>query len=422
MNDKRSPPRTAIDERGGPKADRAIVLAGGGARGAYEAGVLAFVLDDLAREIGRPAPVDILCGTSVGAVNVCLLAAFADLPMGRSRRLLDAWTKLDVAKVLRPATCDVLSTLARSTGLGLLTRMPKGGLLDPSPLEAHLAASIPFRRIDAHLAEGRLSAVAVSTTRVASGRSVTFVQRASEGLPPWSDDPLVEARVAKIRLTHVRASSAIPFLFPPVGIDGELHCDGGLRQNVPLAPARRLGAERILTVTPHHVVDDAPDVAASRDRHAGNAIFLAGKMLNALVLDRMESDLRRMERINEILLAGEAIYGASFLAKLSSRLSTSHAVRPIRAIGIRSSVNLARIAAETVREPRFRRRAGMAGRVLKLLADSEGEDADFVSHLLFDGEYATRLIEIGRADAAARRDELADLFWGVTSTDERRSA
>jgi NTE family protein len=197
----------------------------------------------------------------------------------------------------------------------------EGGLLDPRGIEAVVAKSIPFEHIDANLASGLLDALTVSTTHVQSGRTVVFVQTKTGTLPPWSHDPTVEPRAAKIRAQHALASAAIPILFRSVRIDHEFHCDGGLRQNIPLSPARRLGADALLIINPRFVPTQPlyEGTPAAEERFPG-PLFLLGKTLNALLLDRIDTDLARLESVNKILDAGTRAYGPTFVDSLNKEL------------------------------------------------------------------------------------------------------
>ncbi len=402
----------------------ALVLAGGAARGAYEVGVVQYLLEDVSRAIGRPLPLDVLCGTSVGALNACALAAFADEPArARAARLDAVWAKLKVEDLVRFDTRGLLGMVGRLVG-----RAPKaaiavaegaiplreGGLLDPRGIEQVIGSEIPFERIDANIAAGHLEAISVSTTHVVTGRTIVFVQRRGGGVPTWNNDPTIEVRAVKLRLQHALASAALPIMFPAVKLDGEFHCDGGLRQNVPLSPARRLGADGLIVINPRHVGGEALAPDMSEEDLFPGPLFLLGKTLNALLLDRIDTDLARLKSINRILEAGTKRYGDGFVDELNKALGKApeRGVRPLRAIMIRASADIGHMAAEYVRSAEFRPRAkGALGRVLLRLAEGDSRnEADLLSYLLFDGPFCRLLIDLGREDARLLHDELCGFF------------
>ncbi len=389
----------------------ALVLAGGAARGAYEVGVVEHVFYEVSKALKHDVRFDILCGTSVGALNACGLAAWAHEGRDAVKRMRDVWHELDLASLVRTDVRGVLSALRLRRG-DFPAR--EGGILDPSGIEAVVKSSIPFEHIQDNLEAGYVHALTVSTTHVSSGRTVVFVQTPDGKLPPWSQDPTIEPRAVRITANHALASAAIPILFRSVRIDGEFHCDGGLRQNVPLSPARRLGADAVLVINPRFVGDA---VLAPRDPTKDEAfpgpLFLLGKTLNALLLDRIDTDLARLESVNKILDAGTRAYGADFVAKLNASLGhkAGHGLRPMRAMLVRASQDIGALAAKFVREHETEL-GGLTGKVIKRLAAS-GEDpneSDLLSYVLFDGRFAKTLIDLGRADAEARHDELVQFF------------
>jgi NTE family protein len=394
----------------------ALVLAGGAARGAYEVGVVQHVLEEVARDLGRPVRLDVLSGTSVGTLNACGLAAFADLPAReRMGRVVDVWAHLEIEELVKPDVTGVLAMgarlLGRSTPRGA-SPVREGGLLAPEGLERLIERSIPFDRIKENLRAGHLHALTVSTTHVKSGRTVVYVHRASPGLPRWSHDPTTVARAAEITARHALASAAIPILFRAVELDGDYHCDGGLRQNVPLSPARRLDAGRVLVVNPRYISTEPLDDRAAEDLFPG-PLFLLGKTLNALLLDRIDTDLARLQTINRILEAGTRYAGPGFVGGLNRELGfpEGHGLRPMDALLVRASQDIGRLAAEHVCEPRFARAPGVARRLMRRLAEPDSRsEADLLSYLLFDGDFASKLIDLGRADARARHEALCAFF------------
>ena len=392
----------------------ALVLAGGAARGAYEVGVVEHIIRKVADDIGREVRFDILSGTSVGALNACGLAAYADLGRDRIDKLIEVWTGLDVMTLVRPDVATVLEIGARVIGRGS-REIPvdrAGGVLDPTALESLVETSIPFDRIEANVQAGLLRALTVSTTHVRSGRTVVFVHGKEAELPKWAHDKTTMARAAKITARHALASAAIPILFRPIALDGRFYSDGGLRQNVPLSPARRLGAGRVLVVNPRYLSQVDLDEPAEHEERPG-PFFLFGKALNALLLDRIDTDLSRLETINRILDAGTRAFGPGFVEAMNGELgyATGEGFAPMQAMLVRASSDIGALAADFVRSPAFARIGGITGRLMRRLADPESRDeSDLLSYLLFDGEFARLLIELGRSDAAKMHDSLCAFF------------
>jgi NTE family protein len=402
-----------------------IVFAGAAALGAYEAGVMAAIAEELGAGPGRPR-IDVLCGTSAGAINACAMACGADAPAAAAARLCATWQSVRIGALLRPSAVELLSMLLATGGVHRAARelrartAARGGLLDPEPIERLFARALPVRRLAAQLRAGHLRSVAVSATQVATGRSVVFYQSAAPAAP-WPTDPLVVPSPARLTLRHALASAAIPLLFPPVAIDGDLYCDGGLRQIVPLSPALHLGADRLIVINPLGGArrQDAAAQQARRDDVA-SPIYLAGKAVGALFADRLDADLGRMQQVNAVLRAGTARYGATFPAELNRELARGGAA-PLRCVGvlrIEPSEDVTEIAAEHVASPAFaRRERSAAGRLLRCLGGVDpAHAADLLAYLLFDGGFAAELIELGRTDVRARRDELRALLAPAAAT------
>jgi NTE family protein len=392
------------------------VLAGGAARGSYEVGVVDYILRRIPKDLEKPPQIDILCGTSVGAINACVLAAYVDDPAQCARLLVDEWTGLRLEEVVRPNPREFLRLLGALAGRPRLgsdgENIRRGGLLDPAGIERIVERAIPFDRIASHIASGVLSALTISTTHVATGRTFMFVQHAARLRPKWSRDPTIVPVPTTIRADHALASAALPLLFPAVRIDGDFYCDGGLRQNVPLSPARRLGANGLIVINPRFV-PPASTPARARVGYPG-PFFLLGKALNALLLDRIDNDLDRLQRINAILDAGTRRYGPGFVEEVNRELGAggSSGVRPLRTVHVRASEDIGALAADYVRSQTFvKRNPGLLARALRRIGEWQGEgEADLLSYLLFDGGFAVQLIELGRRDAKARHDELCAFF------------
>ncbi len=394
-----------------------MVLSGGGSRGAYEAGIIDYLRSDLAKRLGRHVPIDIVSGTSVGAINAAFLAAtMGDLDT-QAAQLTSAWRSLHLEELISLKPIDVFRAARMLLGGDPPPPTPGsfryGGLLDTAGLERFVLRAIPWRGIDRSLRARHMSAISVSATHVGTGHTVVFLSSAEPVPREWSRDPFVRHRAARIGPRHVLASAAIPMLFPAVKIGEDYYTDGGLRQNTPMSPAIRLGADRLLLVSLRHVATETKQQQRERSDAFPKPLFLAGKALNALLLDHTEYDLARMQRINLILEAGNASFGDKFEDMMNHALVRLRGapLRRIQAVHIRPSEDIGALAAEFVSAGRMRVRGVVARRLIQRLAAGEARhESDLLSYLLFDGDFASQLIDLGRHDAAKKADELAALF------------
>jgi NTE family protein len=413
---------TAVSEQPGIK--RAVVLSGGGARGAYEAGVLKFILDTLPRRIGKPIDIDIVCGTSVGAVHACFLAATAERSLDRGRDLQQIWERLKVDEVFQFNSASVFSLPRKILGMRKVAqRMREGlrpdrlyGILDTKPLERLVLGAIPWQGIRQNLRKRNIEAVCVATTQIATGRAVVFVEQLERELPPWADQDNIRMQPITLSPMHAMASAAIPMLFPAVRLGARYYADGGLRLNTPLAPAVRLGANRVLVIGVGRRVSSgvSEELAQQRTEGFGNPMFLMGKVLNALMLSPVDADLARLHFVNQIIDSGTETYGDDFLSRINSATGNTHG-RPIQKIHdvvVRPTVDLGLMAGELLSSSRDE---FALSSFLKLFMRAFGTGAevrgsDLLSYLLFDSAYASPLIELGYKDAEAQEDELAAFF------------
>lgn len=388
---------------GGGRLKTALVLSGGGARGAYEAGVVSFLRDDLEPRLGRPLKLDLLCGTSVGAVTACALASTADRPRSQGRELVRLWSTLSLKQVLRFGVTDLVRTLREQGG---------GGLANPIGMR-ELLASIDWRGIGRNLRAGLVEALSVCATRVTDGRTAVFVQGAGADSPVWLENPHFEAIKARIGPRHALASAAMPVLFRPIELGDHLYLDGGLRMNVPVSPALRLGAQRVVVISLQPQAARGPLVRAALPLRP-TAVFLAGKAINSLLQDRLDQDVENMRRINSIIEEGFEAFGADFTRSMNRALDAyrTFPLRYVRNLLVRPSKDLGAIAAQCVRGRDFlRRNAQVPGLFLSLLGGHASQDsADLASYLLFDPGFAEELIALGRSDARAHEDEWARFF------------
>ncbi len=400
----------------------AIVLSGGGARGAYEAGVLSYVLDELPTHLGRPARFSLVTGTSIGAIHACFLASSAGRP-GAGARLVELWRALSLTEVYRVGLGDALRVPLWLLGGSGASRWGLGevgghlpGLLDTGPLEDLIAAHVDWARIHGHIEAGVIDALAVTATEIATGRSVVFVDNRLGRIEHWEPDPFVVARPVRIGANHALASAAIPLLFPARRIAGTFYCDGGLRLNTPLSPALRLGANRVLVVGLRHRPTSEEEDRAARTRELAylNPTYLAGKVLNALLLDRVEYDVGQLRLMNELLRTGTVEFGPDFVARLNHTVMPlrRHPLRIVESCFVQPSADIGEIAGRCLAKLDAKRslRDRIAALTMHLAARGTGVDKDLLSYLLFDRPYAEALLELGRRDAAAAHDELVQLF------------
>jgi NTE family protein len=398
----------------------ALVLSGGGARGAYEAGVLRYLRGELARDLGAQPRIDILCGTSIGAVNACFLASLAHRPEEQGETLVEAWRSLRLEEVFHWSALRLVGLplylwrQLRATRLRQLS-WRISDFLWPEALSRLVERQVDWGALHRNVREGHLAALTVTATDLGTGRAVVFVESRAP-LPTWSRDALLEARAREIGPEHALASGAIPLLFRPVRIEGSWFVDGSVRLNVPLAPAIRLGAERVLVVALRHRERAAPPPRSDGAEPPTTAAQL-GRILNALLLDHTDYDLERLHKINELVAQGRRSCGPEFAEQLAALSADGLAppMREVKDLVIRPSRDIGLLARDHAeRRVRRLRRGTLASRLLRrAAADAEASQdgaADLASYLLFDREFADELVALGWADARAMRGELAAFF------------
>jgi NTE family protein len=245
---------------------------------------------------------------------------------------------------------------------------------------------------------------------------VVFMETRERNISHWTRDPTIVPRPTRLLPTHALASAAIPLLFPAVRVASTYYADGGLRLNTPLAPALRLGADRVLVVALRQEPRQASEAALAEQRVAdyGSPLFLSGKVLNALMLDHLDTDLARMHVMNEILADGEKAFGPDFTARINevAMRERGQAFRRIRDLVIRPSADLGVLAGQILGNlSEGRTRSPLLRLAARNLSDGgHSAESDLLSYLLFDGEFLAPLTELGYRDARAREAELIDFF------------
>ncbi len=350
-----------------------LILSGGGARAAYQVGVLAAIADLLPDSAGNPFPV--IVGTSAGAINAVGLACGALQFRQAIQRLTAVWQGFRTEHVYRSDWPGVTRQASRFLGhslLGLGRRVPVA-LLDNRPLHELLARELDFSGIHAAVRQRQLRAVAVTAFGYESGQAVTFYQGRAT-IDPWVRHRRLGIPT-RLELRHLLASAAIPLLFPPVRINREYFGDGAVRSQAPISPALHLGATRVLG-TP----SDRPPSLAQIGAH----------LLNSTFIDSLEGDIEQLQRMNQIgqLVAPEVRRQAGGLEPVEVLLVSPS--RPLDEIAARHYRELSRVLRLFLRGPGATRASG----------------AGVLSYLLFERGYCSELIELGYHDAMGKRAEL----------------
>lgn len=401
----------------------ALVLSGGGSRGAYEAGVLSWLFENIYPKLGDRFEFDLISGTSVGAIHAAYVAASSGTdPLERSQALVDTWKSMRFDNVLRLSWRDMVGIPLRTLGLGRPRQRlgatgpeARGGLVDVTPLEEMVRVRIPWNRLRANLAAGRPSVLCTAVTEVNSGVVRIFLDGPGADTTPWLYDPHVDAVCTSITDLHVRASAAIPFLFPAVRIDRRYYVDGGVRLNTPLSPVVRLQADKILVIGLKHSRGKKDRVEYFKADALTQPAFLLGKLLDVLLLDPIENDLRQLEIINALLVGGKATFGEDFAERIAPTLRAVRGVgyRPIEFFMQRPSDDIGRIAADCYHGSNGDSASrSMIESLIKRTATMgvPRNEADFLSYIYFDRVFTDRLVDLGREDAKASGDQIMELL------------
>ena len=376
------------------RSKTALILTGGGARAAYQVGVLKAIREMLPEPTRNPFP--ILCGTSAGAINAASLAVYAEDFGAAVDHLNNVWGNFQARQVYRSDPVGIGISGARwlsSLAFGWVTHRAPRSLLDNKPLRRLLRRTLDFDRIQRAIDNHALHSVSITCSGYATGQSVSFFQGRAD-LEPWRRTQRVGTHV-KLTLDHLMASSAIPFVFPSVHVNREWFGDGSMRQIAPISPAIHLGADKVLVIGAGRMtVEDSRPGAESYPSLAQ----IAGHALSSIFLDSLSVDLERTMRINQTLsMIPEEV-----------RKNNNVGLRPIDVLVIAPSERLDELAAQ---------HADALPRSVRMLLSGIGamnrRGGALTSYLLFEKPYTQALIDLGYRDAMARSSEVRD-FLGVT--------
>jgi NTE family protein len=380
----------------------ALILTGGGARAAYQAGAIRGLAEIWPH---RKSPFKVITGISAGSINASMLAHHSDDFLAGAEKLWALWNTLTIDRVFRTDSYSLIkmgSAVLRDLALGgFFPRPVTSHLLDTTPLRALIERNVDFERVKAHIKSGDLSAFAVTATNYHTGCAVTFFD-ADAGIGEWVRNNHLGWR-QDLRSDHILASSSIPVFFPPVQLGEGAHFgDGTVRLLAPLSPALRMGATSLLAVGVRKPKD--PAHLAEQNLRPGRQITfadIAGVLLNAVFLDTLETDIERLQRFNRTLHGMEPAARAAL--ETNWRIVESESLQPSRDLGLGAS--------------------GMSERyplVLRHLLRGLGVDrrrgSDVSSYLAFDYHYTGKLLRIGYNDVMDRRDQLRQFMLHHAST------
>ncbi len=371
-----------------------LILTGGGARAAYQVGVLKAIAEILPRRTQNPFP--IICGTSAGAFNAVTLAVYAQSFRLGVQYLDKMWKNFTAHDIYR---ADPLGVLKNTTlwlsglvlnGLGI-NKLNRVSLLDSTPLAELLDRALPSEKIQENIDLGVLHALSIAASGYGTGHSVNFFQSV-EGVQPWQRARRLGIST-NIDARHILASSAIPFIFPAVRINREYFGDGSMRQIAPISPALHLGAVRVLVIGTGQTAEDEP--GRSKVGDYPSLAKIAGHALDSIFLDSLEVDIERLNRINKTIdLVAEEV---------RQKMNLHHVV----VLQISPSQSIEKIAGKYAKQLPWPIRflLGSVGAMSK-------NSSNLVSYLLFEKDFCRTLIDLGYEDAMNRKQEIID-FLGV---------
>ncbi len=395
----------------------ALVLSGGGARGAYAVGVVQAIVEILGLKATDRSPFQIYAGTSVGSINAAYLVANAHRGDLGVYRLREIWSQLGVN-----AHLQMRSEPTRLRGMS--GTWFSRALLDSKPLQVLVRKNISFHDLHRNIDEGVVLANMVAAFNLGTSQTTIFSHvNPALNVRPSRDPSRVEVR-GPLRPAHILASSAMPFIFPVQRIGESYFCDGGVRFNTPISPAIRAGAHKLVVISLKYEREDTEH--ADHLKQYPNVPFLAGRLLNALMLDPFEYDLDVLERFNRITEALEEALPPEELARVQQVMTETRGApyRSLDKLVFSPSDDVGRLANEHLREHLATYKIGALPRFfLRKAATKDATwEADWATYLLFDGGYAEKLIDLGLRDGYAQKERIREFFRVVSPGDSNAGA
>jgi NTE family protein len=375
-----------------------LVMTGGGARAAYQVGVLQAIAEITQ---AQESPFRVITGVSAGAINSAYLMSRADQFGTAVKGLWDLWTHLESERIYRsdPAAVATLgSRWLQTLGLGgMFTQNRANHLLSTQPLRELLEQELRLDRIPGYLKSGHLRGVSFSATNYLTGTAISFFDGAPE-IEEWVRSTRIGVRTT-LTVDHVMASSAIPVFFPPTRIQGALYGDGCIRLTSPVSPAIHLGADRIIAVGIRYfrTLEQTIELNRNAKRDLLSIAEIGGVLMNAVFLDSLETDIERLERINRTVS----------LMTPEQRMKQNPPLKVIPILALRPSQDLGQLAQGTLKE--F---PGLIRFLLRGVGAKEDKGWDLVSYLAFERAYTSQLVDLGYSDTLSRREEILEFMYG----------
>ena len=375
-----------------------LVMTGGGARAAYQVGVLQAIAEITQ---AKESPFQVITGVSAGAINSAYLMSRADQFGTAVKGLWDLWTNLESERIYRsdPAAVATLgSRWLQTLGLGgMFTQSRANHLLSTQPLRELLERELHLDRIPGYLKSGHLRGVSFSATNYLTGTAISFFDGAP-AIEEWVRSTRIGVRTT-LTVDHVMASSAIPVFFPPTRIQGALYGDGCIRLTSPVSPAIHLGADRIIAVGIRYfrTLEQTIELNRNAKRDELSIAEIGGVLMNAVFLDSLETDIERLERINRTVS----------LMSPEQRMKQNPPLKVIPILALRPSQDLGRLAQGTLKE--F---PGLIRFLLRGVGAKEDKGWDLVSYLAFERAYTSQLVDLGYSDTLSRREEILEFMYG----------